>query len=84
MLVCHKQVYQSLSPEVKAMVDSGQMRLEMKNFSPGSVVVNFTIIFNPIQSHEISNVSTALVDSLINSSKYVVDISNTSITGTVV
>ncbi|KAM6907148.1 uromodulin-like 1 [Xenentodon cancila] len=74
-----EEIYQSLSPEMKAMVDSSQMRVEIRGFSPGSVVVDFTIILNPIQSYEISNASTAVVHSLMNSSKYTVDASNTSI-----
>ncbi|XP_061595220.1 uromodulin-like 1 [Cololabis saira] len=74
-----EEIYQSLSPEMKVMLDSGQMRVEVRGFSPGSVVVDFTIILNPVQSYEIINASTALVQSLMNSSKYVVDARNTSI-----
>uniref|UniRef100_A0A3B4V676 Uromodulin-like 1 n=1 Tax=Seriola dumerili TaxID=41447 RepID=A0A3B4V676_SERDU len=78
-LFCHQQIYQSLSPEMKAMVDSGQVRIEIRSFSLGSVVVNFTLIFTPIQSQDVSDVSTALLNSLMNSSKYSVDRNNTSI-----
>lgn len=63
------------------MVDSGQMRLEIRGFSPGSVVVNFTLVFIPSQSQDISNVSTALLHSLMNSTKYTVDRNNTRIMG---
>ncbi|XP_054481207.1 uromodulin-like 1 [Anoplopoma fimbria] len=73
-----KEIYQSLSPEMKAMVDSGQVRIEIKSFSPGSVVVNFTIVFAPSQNQDIGNVSTALLHSLMNSTKYTVDGNNTS------
>ncbi|KAI3373419.1 hypothetical protein L3Q82_022024 [Scortum barcoo] len=73
------EIYQSLSPEMRAMVDSGQVRIEITSFSAGSVVVNFTIIFTPSQSQDISNVSTALLHSLLNSTKYTVDGNNTSI-----
>ncbi|XP_023273462.1 uromodulin-like 1 [Seriola lalandi dorsalis] len=74
-----EEIYQSLSPEMKAMVDSGQVRIEIRGFSLGSVVVNFTLIFTPSQSQDVSDVSTALLNSLMNSSKYSVDRNNTSI-----
>ncbi|XP_041808048.1 uromodulin-like 1 isoform X2 [Chelmon rostratus] len=74
-----QEISWSLSPEIKAMVDSGQMRLEIRGFSPGSVVVNFTLVFIPSQSQDISNVSTALLHSLMNSTKYTVDRNNTRI-----
>ncbi|XP_070700102.1 uromodulin-like 1 [Pempheris klunzingeri] len=71
------EIYQALSAEMKALVDSGQVRIEIRGFSPGSVVVDFTVIFTPSQSQDISNVSTALLHSLMNSTKYTVE--NTSI-----
>ncbi|KAM8741277.1 uromodulin-like 1 isoform 2-T3 [Acanthopagrus schlegelii] len=73
------EIYQSLSLEMKAMVDSGYVRIQITGFSPGSVVVNFTIIFTPSQSQDISNVSDALLHSLMNSTKYTVDKNNTGI-----
>lgn len=63
------------------MVDSGQVRIEIRNFSPGSVMVNFTIVFIPSQSLDISNVSTAVLQSLTNSSTYTVDQNSTSLNG---
>ena len=66
---------------MKALVDSGQVRIEIRGFSQGSVVVNFTIIFNPSQNQDITNVSTALLDSLMHSTKYTVDKNNTSTQG---
>ncbi|XP_029925012.1 uromodulin-like 1 [Myripristis murdjan] len=74
-----EEIYQSLSPEIKAMVASGQVRIEIKSLSQGSVVVNFTIIFIPSQNSDINNVSSALLSSLMNSSKYTLDENNTSI-----
>ncbi|XP_056265316.1 uromodulin-like 1 [Pseudoliparis swirei] len=68
-----EEIYQSLSPEMKAMVDSGRVRIDIRSFSPGSVVVNFTIVFAPSQSQDIDDVSTALLHSLMNSTKYTVD-----------
>lgn len=63
------------------MVDSGQVRIEVRNFFPGSVMVNFTIVFIPSQSLDISNVSTAVLQSLKNSSTYTVDQNSTSLSG---
>ncbi len=63
------------------MAGSGQLRIEIKSFSQGSVVVNFIITFTPSQSQDINNVSTALLHSLQNSTKYTVDENNTSIKG---
>ncbi|XP_045896630.1 uromodulin-like 1 [Micropterus dolomieu] len=74
-----EEIYQSLSPEMRAMVDSGQMRIEIRSFSPGSVVVNFTITFIPSESQDNSNVATAVLHSLMNSTKYTVDENNTHI-----
>ncbi|KAK7925416.1 hypothetical protein WMY93_007726 [Mugilogobius chulae] len=74
------QIYQSLSPEMKALVDSGQVRIEITGFSPGSVVVNFTLIFTLSQGNDIiSNMSSAVLNSLKNSSKYDVDTNSTQI-----
>ncbi|GLD47178.1 uromodulin-like 1 [Lates japonicus] len=73
------EIYESLSPEMKAMVDLGQVRIEITGFSVGSVVVNFVIIFTPGQSQDISNMSMALLSSLKNSSLYTVDGNSTSI-----
>ncbi|XP_037543647.1 uromodulin-like 1 [Nematolebias whitei] len=74
-----QEIYRSLSPEVKALVDSGQVRIEIRRFSSGSVIVDLTFIFSQSQSQAVSNISTALVQSLANSSKYTVDTNTTSI-----
>ncbi|KAM8898082.1 uromodulin-like 1 [Spinachia spinachia] len=73
-----EEIYQSLSVEMKAMVDSGRVRIDIRSFSPGSVVVNFTIVFASSRSKDIGDVSKALLDSLMNSTKYTVDENNTS------
>lgn len=65
------------------MVASGQVRIEITGFAPGSVVVNFTIIFALSQSEDISKVPSALVDSLKTSSIYEVDENNTKINGNI-
>lgn len=69
---------------MKAMVKSGQVRIQINGFSPGSVVVNFTVVSSPSENQGIGNVTTALLHSLMNSTKYSVDQNNTSIDGTVV
>ncbi|XP_061558480.1 LOW QUALITY PROTEIN: uromodulin-like 1 [Phycodurus eques] len=73
------EIYRSLTQAMRAMVNSGQVRIEIRNLSPGSVLVNFTVIFSPSQEQDIQNTSTALLYSLMNSSIYTVDENNTSI-----
>nr|XP_061801584.1 uromodulin-like 1 [Nerophis lumbriciformis] len=73
------EIYRSLTQEIKAMVNSGQVRIEIRHLSPGSVVVNFTVIFSPDQEQDIRNTSSALLYSLMNSSIYVMDENNTII-----
>ncbi|XP_077448705.1 uromodulin-like 1 [Stigmatopora argus] len=73
------EIYRSLPQETKTLVNSGQVRIEIRQLSPGSVVVNFTVIFSPGQEQDIRNTSTALLYSLMNSSIYVMDENNTSI-----
>ncbi|CAJ1064721.1 uromodulin-like 1 isoform X3 [Xyrichtys novacula] len=75
-----EELYQSLPAEVKAMVNSGQVIIEIRGFSPGSVMVNLTLIFTTSQKQDIMNVSTDVMNSLLKSVKYKVDINNTSIT----
>ncbi|XP_077597238.1 uromodulin-like 1 [Stigmatopora nigra] len=73
------EIYRSLPQETKTLVNSGQVRIEIRQLSPGSVVVNFTVVFSPGQEQDIKNTSTALLYSLMNSSIYVMDENNTSI-----
>lgn len=63
------------------MLDSDQIRIEIRGFFPGSVVVNFTIIYVPSQIQDVNNVSTAVFHSLMNSTKYTMDQNNTHING---
>ncbi|XP_056141171.1 uromodulin-like 1 [Lampris incognitus] len=74
-----EEIYQSLDPKMKAMVDSGEMRIKITSLSQGSVVVNFTIVLNSDQSPNVHNVSSALMSALLNSSKFTVDENNMSI-----
>uniref|UniRef100_A0A096LT99 Uromodulin-like 1 n=1 Tax=Poecilia formosa TaxID=48698 RepID=A0A096LT99_POEFO len=56
-----------------------QVRIEIQSFYLGSVVVDFSIIFNSSPVRAVGNVSSALVQSLMNSSKFTVDGNSTSI-----
>lgn len=76
------QIHQALPPEVKAMWESEQVRVEVRGFSPGSVVAHLTIVFTPSQSQDIINVSAAVLQSLMNSTKYSVDPHSINVTGT--
>ncbi|XP_061660290.1 uromodulin-like 1 [Syngnathoides biaculeatus] len=73
------EIFRSLTQEMRALVNSGQVRIEIRNLSPGSVVVNFTVIFSPSQEQDIKNTSIALLYSLMNSSIYTMDENSTSI-----
>lgn len=55
------------------MWESGQVRVEVRGFSPGSVVANLIIIFTPSQSQDNMTVSTAVLQSLRNATEYSVD-----------
>lgn len=74
-----EEILQSLPPDILALVNSGDVRVQITGLAPGSVVVNFTIIFTPSQSQDILKVSSALMQTLQNSSRYTVDSNNTSI-----
>lgn len=76
------QIHPALPLDVKAMWESGQVRVEVRGFSPGSVVANLTIIFTPSQSQDIVNASAAILQSLMNSTKYSVDPHSIDVTGT--
>ncbi|KAM9788981.1 uromodulin-like 1 [Neosynchiropus ocellatus] len=66
--------------ELEALANSGQLRIEIKNFSPGSVFVNFTIVLIPSESQDITNTSKVVLNSLTDSYKFTVDENSTSIT----
>ncbi|KAM9782429.1 uromodulin-like 1 [Syngnathus typhle] len=73
------EIYFSLAQDTKTMLNSGQVRIEIIKLSPGSVVVDFILIFSPGQEQDIRNTSTAILYSLRNSSIYTMDENNTSI-----
>ncbi|CAL8364210.1 unnamed protein product [Lota lota] len=72
-----KEIYKSLSPELSKLVDSGKVRIEITSLSPGSVVVNVTIVYDV--SYTMLNMSSAVLSSLLNSTKYIVDENSTSV-----
>lgn len=82
LFLLRHQIHHALPPEVKALWESGQVRVEVRGFSPGSVVANLTIIFTPSPSQDIINASAAVLQSLINSTKYSVDPHSIDVTGT--
>ncbi|XP_058646209.1 uromodulin-like 1 [Onychostoma macrolepis] len=63
----------SLSSEIRALVISGQVIIQITSLSSGSIIVNFSIIFQPGSNLSMSIVSSALMGSLQNSSVYEVD-----------
>lgn len=77
-----RQIHQALPPEVAAMWMSEQVRVEVRGFSPGSVVANLALVFSPSQSQDVTKVAAALLQSLMNSSKYSVDPHSVNVTGT--
>ncbi|XP_067255339.1 uromodulin-like 1 [Chanodichthys erythropterus] len=65
-----------LSPEIHALVSSGQVIIRITSLSVGSVIVNFSIIFQPNSNMNMTSVSRDLIVSLQNSSIYVIDSSS--------
>ncbi|XP_028839840.1 uromodulin-like 1 isoform X2 [Denticeps clupeoides] len=71
-----QEIVRSLSPEMLPWVNSGQVRVLITGFAPGSVVVNFTIVFMPsegLNTSTMTTVSSSLMYSLQQSTKYTVD-----------
>lgn len=64
------------------MWESGQVRVEVRGFSPGSVVADLIIIFTPGPSQDITTVSTAVLQSLRNTTQYSVDPDSVVLRGT--
>ncbi|XP_051763823.1 uromodulin-like 1 isoform X1 [Ctenopharyngodon idella] len=65
-----------LSLEIRALVDSGQVIVRITSLSAGSVIVNFSIIFQPNSNLNMTSVSRNLIVSLQDSSIYVIDSSS--------
>jgi len=76
---CDHQISQSLSPELRELVESGEVRIEITSVSRGSVVVQFIIVSG--ESYEGLNVSGGVLSSLLNSSVYAVDKNSSGVSG---
>ncbi|KAI7793782.1 putative uromodulin-like 1, partial [Triplophysa rosa] len=63
----------SLSADIRKLIISGLVTIQITSLSNGSVIVNFSIVFPPNNNLDMLNVSTALMESLQNSSVYTVD-----------
>ncbi|CAL8277908.1 unnamed protein product [Arctogadus glacialis] len=72
-----EEIYKSLSSELKELVDSGKVRIEITSLSQGSVVVNFSIVYDASVTK--LNVSSAVLGSLLNSTRYSVDENSNSV-----
>ncbi|KAI4881439.1 hypothetical protein NFI96_012793 [Prochilodus magdalenae] len=68
-----EQTLHSLPPDILELVHSGKVVVQITGLSPGSVVVNFTLIFLPNSTQDILGVTVALMSSLQNSSQYTMD-----------
>ncbi|KAK2871043.1 hypothetical protein Q8A67_023570 [Cirrhinus molitorella] len=66
------EILKFLPSEISELVASGQVIIQITSLSPGSVIVNFSVIFHSGSNLNISSVSSALMVSLQNS-KYKVD-----------
>ncbi|KAL0994383.1 hypothetical protein UPYG_G00121500 [Umbra pygmaea] len=73
------EIQKSLSNDTVALMNSGHMKIQITGLGPGSVVVNFTIIFIPSHFQDILNVSLAVMQALQESTRYTVDSNSTSI-----
>ncbi|XP_036450955.1 uromodulin-like 1 [Colossoma macropomum] len=69
----------SLPPDILELVRSGKVIVQITGLSPGSVVVNFALVFLPNSTEHILNVADALMESLLNSSQFSIDRNSTVI-----
>lgn len=76
------QIGLSLSEDIRKLIVSGLVTIQITSLSNGSVIVNFSIIFLPNSNLDMLNVSTALMESLQNSTVYTVDKNSIHIEGT--
>ncbi|KAG9263191.1 uromodulin-like 1 [Astyanax mexicanus] len=74
-----KEIKESLPSDILDMVNSGKVIVQITRFFQGSVVVKFTLIFLLDSTQNISTVASALMESLQNSTIYLVDKNSTFI-----
>jgi len=67
------QILSHLPPETRALVNSGQVIIQITSLSAGSVIVNFSIFFQPSSNLTMSSMSSDFIASLQNSTTYTVD-----------
>lgn len=76
------QIGVSLSADMRELILSGLVTIQITSLTNGSVIVNISIVFLPNNNLDMLNVTTALMESLKNSSVYTVDKNSTHIDGT--
>ncbi|KAA0704071.1 Uromodulin-like 1 [Triplophysa tibetana] len=69
----------SLSADMRKLILSGLVTIQITSLTNGSVIVNISIIFLPNNNLDMLNVSSALMESLKNSSEYTLDKNSTHI-----
>lgn len=67
------QILLYLPPETRALVNSRQVIIQITSLSAGSVIVNFSIIFQPSSNLTMFSMSRDFIASLQKSSNYTVD-----------
>ncbi|KAG1970446.1 uromodulin-like 1 [Pimephales promelas] len=67
------EILSHLPPETRALVNSGQVIIQITSLSAGSVIVNFSIFFQPSSNLTMSSMSSDFIASLQNSTTYTVD-----------
>ncbi|XP_017538004.2 uromodulin-like 1 [Pygocentrus nattereri] len=73
------ETLRSVPLDILKLVHCGKVIVQITGLSPGSVVVNFTLIFLPNSTEHIGNVADSLMESLLNSSQFSVDRNSTVI-----
>ncbi|KAL6472103.1 hypothetical protein MHYP_G00182910 [Metynnis hypsauchen] len=71
------ETLRSLPLDILELVRSGNVIVQITGLSPGSVVVNFALIFLPNSTEHIQNVAYSLMESLLSSSQFSVDRNST-------
>ncbi|XP_055064180.2 uromodulin-like 1 isoform X1 [Misgurnus anguillicaudatus] len=67
------EIFSSLPEDIRQLVVSGVVTINITSLSNGSVIVNFSIVFQPNSNLSLYNVSSALMTSLQSSHVYAVD-----------
>uniref|UniRef100_W5MB37 Uromodulin-like 1 n=1 Tax=Lepisosteus oculatus TaxID=7918 RepID=W5MB37_LEPOC len=73
------EICKSLPPDVRALVELRAVSIVITRLSSGSVMVDFLVLFSPGLAQNMTAVSTAILDSLKNSTRYDVDRNSTGL-----